>query len=75
MEFNPELHQKVRYMGQLYVVMLDEFPNFPSASLSEEFVLHPISNDWIVHIISPTVRNLLKVKKNDFSLEEHAVMI
>ncbi len=75
MEFNPELHQKVRYMGQLYVVMLDEFPTFHSAPVNDEFVLHPISNDWIVHIISPTVRNLLKVKKKDFSLEEHVVMI
>jgi hypothetical protein len=62
-------------MGQLYVVMLDEFPHFQTASPTDEFVLHPISNDWIVHIISPTVRNLLKVKKKDFSLEEHAVMI
>ena len=75
MEFNHEVHQKVRYMGQLYVVMLDEFPDFHEATSEDEFVLHPISNDWIVHIISPTVRNLLKVKKRDFTLELNEVRI
>jgi hypothetical protein len=74
MEFNHELHQKVRYAGQLYVVILEEFPNFYQADANEEFVLHPISNDWIVHIISPTVRNLLKVKKKDFTLVQHEAM-
>jgi hypothetical protein len=74
MEFNHALHQKVRYAGQLYVVILDEYPDFHRANANEEFVLHPISKDWIVHIVSPTVRNLLKVKKKDFTLVESEAM-
>jgi hypothetical protein len=74
MQFNHDLHQKVRYAGQLYVVVLEEFPDFQHGDQHFEVVLHPISNDWIVHIKSQAVRNFLRVKKGDCTLVEQAVM-
>jgi hypothetical protein len=74
MQFNSDLHQKVRYAGQLYVVIMEEFPAFNHADGKYEAVLHPVSNDWIVHIVSPTVRDLLKVKKEDCEIVEHEIM-
>jgi hypothetical protein len=74
MQFYNDLHQKVRYAGQLYVVILDEFPDFHQGDAHFEVVLHPISNDWIVHIKSQAVRNFLRVKKGDCTLVEHVVM-
>jgi hypothetical protein len=65
MEFNPELHHKVKYHGQLYVVILEEFPAYHTAGKEYEIVVHPICNDWIVHITNPDVRKGLTVKKGD----------
>jgi hypothetical protein len=68
MKFNKEDHQKVRYDGQLYVVILEEFPEYYHKDESYQVVLHPIGNDWIVQITNPTVRSFLTVKKGN-SLE------
>jgi hypothetical protein len=63
MKFNKDMHQKVRYDGQLYVVILEEFPDYHKRNADDPVVLHPIGNDWIVRITNPTVRKFLTVKK------------
>jgi hypothetical protein len=68
MKFNRDSHQKVRYDGQLYVVILEEFPDYYNMDSNRLVVLHPIGNDWIVRITNPTVRSYLTVKKGN-SLE------
>jgi hypothetical protein len=65
MKFNKDMHQKVRYDGQLYVVILEEFPDYHRRDASYPVVLHPIGNDWIVKITNPTVRKFLTVKKGN----------
>jgi hypothetical protein len=74
MEFNPEIHQKVRYFNHLYVVFLDEFPDFLSAGRNYTVVLHPIWKNWIVRMTSEAVRREMTVTKGDCILEEHAVL-
>ena len=64
MKFNKDVHQKVRYDGQLYVVLLEEFPDYHGSTGDLPVVLHPIGNDWIVRITNPTVRKFLTVKKS-----------
>jgi hypothetical protein len=63
LKFDPAKHQKVRYDGQLYVVIFDEFPDYFLGDDALEVVLHPVCNDRIVHITSDTVRKFLTVKK------------
>jgi hypothetical protein len=63
MKFNKDHHQKVRYDGQLYVVILEEFPDYHRRSKDYPVVLHPVGNDWIVRITNPTVRKFLTVQK------------
>ncbi len=63
LRFNPQSHQKVRYDGQLYVVILDEFPDYYQADANYEVVLHPVTHDRVVHITSTSVRKFLTVKK------------
>ena len=63
MKFDKDVHQKVRYDGQLYVVMLEEFPDYHKRGSEFPVVLHPIGNDWIVRITNPTVRKYLTVNK------------
>jgi hypothetical protein len=63
MKFDRNEHQKVRYDGQLYVVILEEFPDYYKKDPNSPVVLHPIGNDWIVRITNPTVRNFLTVRK------------
>jgi DNA-binding cell septation regulator SpoVG len=62
-KFDPNRHQKVRYDGQLYVVIYDEFPTYASADDNFEVVLHPVCHDRVVHITSASVRKYLTVKK------------
>jgi hypothetical protein len=62
-KFDPAKHQKVRYDGQLYVVILDEFPGYYRGDDAYEVVLHPVCHDRVVHITSNTVRKFLTVKK------------
>jgi hypothetical protein len=63
MRFNKDDHQKVRYDGQLYVVILEECPDYYRRDSNAPVVLHPIGNDWIVRITNPTVRTFLTVRK------------
>lgn len=63
MKFNKELHQKVKYDGQLYAVILEEFPDYYKKKRDAVIVIHPMSNDWIVQITNPEVRKHLMVKK------------
>lgn len=70
MEFDPTLHQKVKYHGQLYVVILSEYPDYYSASKDFELVIHPVCHDWIVYITNPSVRKGLTVKKGDGEMIE-----
>lgn len=63
MKFDKNDHQKVRYEGQLYAVILQEFPDYYRQDDNYPVVLHPIGNDWIVRITNPTVRTLLTVPK------------
>ena len=63
MKFSKEYHQKVRFDGQLYVVILEEFPLYHESDAETLVVLHPVGNDWIVRVTNPTVRKFLTVKK------------
>jgi hypothetical protein len=63
MKFAKEYHQKVRFDGQLYVVILEEFPRYYESDAEALMVLHPVGNDWIVKVTNPTVRKFLTVKK------------
>jgi hypothetical protein len=65
MKFDKRKHQKVRFDGQLYVVLLDEYPEFGQADENYQVVLHPVGNDWIVHIKNPQVRQYLTVRKGN----------
>ena len=67
MKFDRKLHQKVRYQGQLYAILLEEFPDYRKGDDNYKVVLHPIGNDWIVHMTNPTVRELMTLRKGDFS--------
>ncbi len=67
MQFNNELHQKVRLIadGQLYVFVYAEFPDFVVADNNYEVVIHPISqNGWITHNTQPAVRQLFTHPKS-----------
>jgi hypothetical protein len=74
MKFNKAQHQKVRYDGQLYVVILDEFPEYYRKDGDYPVVLHPIGNDWIVRISNPKVRQYLTVKKRSFAEVDPEIM-
>lgn len=63
MKFDKSQHQKVRYDGQLYVVLFEEYPDYMRLPAEAPIVLHPIGNDWIVKITNPTVRKFLTVAK------------
>ena len=63
MKFSKADHQKVRFDGQLYVVILDEFPLYYESDADALVVLHPVGNDWVVRVTNPTVRTFLTVKK------------
>lgn len=66
MKFDKELHQKVRYEGQLYVVILEETDNYYRQGENYPVVLHPVANDWIVRFTNPAVRKYLTVEKGSF---------
>jgi hypothetical protein len=74
MKFDKEKHLKVRFDGQLYVVLLDEFPEFTDADDNYQVVLHPVGNDWIVHIQNPQVRQYLTVRKGSSKTVSPATM-
>jgi hypothetical protein len=65
MRFDKKLHQKVRYDGQLYVVLLDEFPEYHKEDQNYKVVLHPIANEWIVRITNPMIRAHMMVEKGN----------
>jgi hypothetical protein len=67
MKFDKNQHQKVRYAGQLYVVILSEFPSYHNEPDSFPVVLHPIGNEWIVQITNPAVRIHMTVKKGSLT--------
>jgi hypothetical protein len=74
MKFDKNLHQKVRYDGQLYVVLLDEFPQYHTQGKDYKVVLHPIANEWIVPITNPKVREFMVVQKgNAIEVPHHAL--
>jgi hypothetical protein len=47
LEFNPALHQKVRYNQQLYAVLLKEV-DFVNLSPEDEVVIHFVSHEKIM---------------------------
>ena len=63
MKFNKDEHQKVRYEGQLYAVILHEFPDYYEQGVDYPVVLHPTANNWIVQITNPLMRSMLTVSK------------
>ena len=67
MKFDRALHQKVRYQGELYAIVLEEFPNYREGDRNYKVVLHPMGNEWIVHITNPTMRDLMTIRKGDLS--------
>lgn len=74
MRFNQQLHQKVRYQGQLYVIIFEEFPEYRRADPDFPVVLHPVGNDWIVHITNPTVRTHMTIRKGEAREVPHHTM-
>ena len=74
MKFDKNDHQKVRYAGQLYAVILEELPDYYQKGPDFPVVLHPVGNDWIVHITNPTVRRFLTVNKGSFTEVDPAVI-
>lgn len=69
-DFNPALHQKVRYQEQLYVVVLSDFDFFklpPDASV----VIHLINNrNKIVYHNERSIQLLYTVKKRELIIVE-----
>jgi hypothetical protein len=65
MKFDKKLHQKVRFDGQLYVVLLDEFPEYHKEGKNYKIVLHPIANEWIVRITNPKIREYMVIEKGN----------
>lgn len=69
-DFNPALHQKVRYQEQLYVVVLSDFDFFklpPDASV----VIHLINNrNKIVYHNERSIQLLYSVKKRELIIVE-----
>ena len=74
MKFDKDQHQKVRYQGQLYVVLLEEFPQYRQSSTESAVVLHPIANDWIVRINNPRMRDYMTIRKAELKEVPHHVV-
>jgi hypothetical protein len=61
-DFDSEIHQKVRHNDQLYVVFLKDFDFFrlpPDARV----VIHFINNDKIIYHSDESIQQLYTVKK------------
>lgn len=72
LEFNPSLHQKVRYHDQLYVVCLDEF-DFFSLPPDAGIVIHFISQNKILYHQDESIQQMYTVKKRELIIvEQHA---
>lgn len=66
MNFDLTHHQKVRYQGNLYVVVIADFPDFYGPNNNYQVVIHPINNvDWITYNINPVIRQEFTVSKGE----------
>lgn len=68
-DFNPMLHQKVRYNEELYVVLLSDYDLFrlpPDA----EVVIHLISRNKILFHEEKSIQQLYTVKKRGLIIVE-----
>jgi hypothetical protein len=63
-DFDPQIHQKVRHNDELYVVFLKDFDFFrlpPEAPL----VIHLVSRDKIIYHPEESIQQLYTVKKRE----------
>lgn len=63
-DFDPQIHQKVRHNDQLYVVFLRDFDFFrlpPDAGV----VIHFITRDKIIYHPEESIQQLYTVKKRE----------
>lgn len=68
-DFNPQIHQKVRHNDQLYVVFLKDYDFFrlpPNA----EVVVHFISHNRIIFHEDESIQQLYTVKKRELIVVE-----
>jgi len=66
MHFDLAHHQKVRHQGHLFVVFIEEFPNFYMAANGYQVVIHPINNiNWITYNTNPAIRQTFIVEKGE----------
>ena len=63
-DFDPEIHQKVRHNDQLYVVFLKDF-DFFRLPPDSRVVIHFISDDRILFHGDESIQQLYTVKKRE----------
>ena len=68
-DFNPRIHQKVRYDDQLYVVFLNDF-DFHRLPPDAEVVVHFISHNKIIFHQEESIQQLYTVKKRELIIVE-----
>ena len=74
MYFNPDKHQKVRYNGDLYVVILEEFPQYHALNNESLVVVHPLTPDgYIIPNIDRQLRRVFTVTKSELENVEPGV--
>ena len=66
-DFNPLIHQKVRYHDQLYVVFLKDY-NFFQLPPEAEVLIHFISNNKIIVQQDSSIQPLYTVRKRDLTV-------
>ena len=64
LDFNPNIHQKVRHNDDLYVVFLNDF-DFYRLPPDAEVVIHFISRNKIIFHEEESIQQLYTVKKRE----------
>jgi hypothetical protein len=63
-DFNPDIHQKVRHNDQLYVVFLDDY-DFFKLPPDAEVVVHFINHNKIIFHDDESIQQLYTVRKRE----------
>ena len=69
LDFNAQVHQKVRHRDQLYVVFLDHYDFFRLLP-QDEVVIHLFSNNKIIFHPEESIQALYTVKKRELIIVE-----
>ena len=72
-DFNPSLHQKVRYNDQLYAIVSNHV-DFNELSPTAEVVLHFVSHEKVIFLDQQQHVQFFKVRKQELiAVEPHII--